>query len=711
MRKFTQHLLPLFLLSAILPASAWYAQNPTPTAESLTEAVFTDSNNVWLLGQTTLFHSVDGGKTFLPSQSLPESYEPGGMAFPTAKDGFILIPAKSAYFESFPRTFLRTRDGGLTWTKTDLPPASNTGGLLRFADAANGWSVMSTTLTPYSSAIARTRDGGATWTTQVDRRPGHLFDLCFTDAQRAWAVGDSGTILATTDGGATWQPQASGVKTPLKTIRFTDARNGWCGGDVGVVLKTADGGATWSPVPVPAFPNVPAFASILFADAQNGFIGEFGKGDEGTRYLRTKDGGAKWDTLRLPISPYFPGSAMCLAAWGPRRLIAAGYQGLILRSDDGGASWAEISQGPRLELNAMHMVDANTGWVAGSNGTFAKTVDGGRHWISQPAPGGGTILRDIQFLSADTGWASAWLGVYRTVDGGKTWAAAEKGQGGDYFCFTDSRNGWGVGSFGMMRRTVDGGRNWTEMTGGGSTQFSDVHFGDARHGIAIGRGAVMVTRDGGDTWTIAKLGSASTAWHTVRMFDSSSAWLAGTDSLYHSEDGGLTWKGYDTEMTGGFYWSEDVRAIHFSKDGRTGAITGERGAVNVTYDGGKTWRGASSGITQQMNAVFVVDASNIWAAGRGGLIYRNGSRPAAVISARPRPRPLAAEITPGLLLYHLEAPGPVRIRLIDMLGRSELLLEARQEAGWRSLPLPRTPMRGRFLEIRAGERRRVLPIR
>jgi photosystem II stability/assembly factor-like uncharacterized protein len=387
MRKSSHHLLPLYLLTAILPTSAWYAQNPSPTAESISEAVFTDSNNVWLLGRTTLFHSVDGGRTFLPARTLPEAYE-RGMAFPTAKDGFILIPTLTGSYESFPRTLLRTRDGGLTWTETELPYNSNTGTLLRFADAANGWSVMSPDHTPYASAIAHTSDGGDTWTTQVEPRAGHLFDLCFTDTQHAWAVGDSGTILATTDGGATWRPQVSGVKTPLKTIRFTDARNGWCGGVAGVVLKTADGGATWSPVPVPAFPNVQAFATILFTDAQNGFIGEFGKGDEGKRYLRTRDGGATWDTLRLPIDIYYPGDAMCLASWGPRRLIAAGYEGLILRSDDGGASWTEISQGPRLEINAMHMVDANLGWVAGSNGTFAKTVDGGRHWISQPAPGG-----------------------------------------------------------------------------------------------------------------------------------------------------------------------------------------------------------------------------------------------------------------------------------------------------------------------------------
>lgn len=709
MEKPSLPLLALAFLTAIHPAYAWYAQNPTPTGEHLSEAVFSDSNSVWLLGETTLLHSTDGGKSFDASLSVPATYGSGGLAFPTAKDGFLLIPAKSAFFESFTRTFLRTRDGGLTWSSTELPVTSNTGPILRFADAENGWSLMTTTLSPYVSAIAHTRDGGLTWTTQVSNRSGHLYDLGFVDAKRAWAVGDSGTILATTDGGATWQPQTSGIKTDLKSIRFTDANKGWCVGDEGVVLKTVDGGATWSPAQVPAFPGSTAFATLLFTDAQNGFIGGFGKGEDGKRYLRTKDGGAKWDTLQLPISAYYPGAVMCLASWGTRRMIASGYQGLILRSEDGGATWTEISQGPRLEINAMHMVDANTGWVAGSNGTFAKTVDGGRHWVSQTAPGGGTILRDIQFLSADTGWASAYSSVYRTVDGGKTWSAAEKGQGGDYFCFTDSRHGWAVGSFGMMRRTVDGGKNWTEMTGGGSTQFSDIHFGDERHGIAVGRGAVMVTRDGGDTWTTVTMSKPSTQWRTVRMLDSSSAWLGGdNDSLYHSEDGGLTWKGIKTEMTGGLDWSEDPRCIHFSKDGKNGAISGEKGNIIVTTDGGKTWRGASSGIVQSMNAVFVVDASNLWAAGRGGLIYRSGNKPAAIRQMRPQVPTLMTKLTPGKIHYFLDVPGPVQIKRMDVLGRSELLFFARQEAGWQSFPLPGMADGFRFLDIRSGGHRRIL---
>ena len=83
-----------------------------------------------------------------------------------------------------------------------------------FADAQHGWAVGK------SALVLRTEDGGKTWKTQktplsIEK---HLFKVRAVDANTAWAVGDWGTIIATTDGGATWQDRSLGV-TPVKTER------------------------------------------------------------------------------------------------------------------------------------------------------------------------------------------------------------------------------------------------------------------------------------------------------------------------------------------------------------------------------------------------------------------------------------------------------------------------------------------------------------
>lgn len=80
------------------------------------------------------------------------------------------------------------------------------------------------------------------------------------------------------------------------------------------------------------------------------------------------------------------------------------------------------------------------------------------------------------FVDSNHGWGASGDVVFRTEDGGATWAAASFAQGGpgangpiDSIHFIDSRRGWVAGhkSCGNLRvsaewsaRTTDGGRTW-----------------------------------------------------------------------------------------------------------------------------------------------------------------------------------------------------------------------------------------------------------
>ncbi|MEJ2467297.1 MAG: YCF48-related protein, partial [Candidatus Thiodiazotropha sp.] len=67
---------------------------------------------------------------------------------------------------------------------------------------------------------------------------------------------------------------------------------------------------------------------------------------------------------------------------GPR-LVAAGERGIILTSDDNGASWQQAKVPTSVNLIALRFVDAKRGWAVGHMGIVLHSEDGGLTWRKQ----------------------------------------------------------------------------------------------------------------------------------------------------------------------------------------------------------------------------------------------------------------------------------------------------------------------------------------
>ena len=93
-------------------------------------------------------------------------------------------------------------------------------------------------------------------------------------------------------------------------------------------------------------------------------------------------------------------------------------------SDDGGKNWHQAKQVPTgSTLTSLSFASAKAGWAAGHNGVILATEDGGetwkrQHWdssVDQP-------LFGIQFVNEKVGVAvGLWSLILRTVDGGQSW--------------------------------------------------------------------------------------------------------------------------------------------------------------------------------------------------------------------------------------------------------------------------------------------------
>jgi photosystem II stability/assembly factor-like uncharacterized protein len=224
-------------------------------------------------------------------------------------------------------------------------------------------------------------------------------------------------------------------------------------------------------------------------------------------------------------------------------------QGLMLVTNDEGATWSQRKIPSTGGLRAVAFLDVNRGLTVGDGGAILATDDAGRSW--QPRTSGTKeVLTDIQMVGEE-GWVAGYDGVLlHTADGGKTWSKQNTGQALslEALFFLDAQNGWAVGWSAMVLHTVDGGKKWQQVKiPGAQWSLSAITFTDAKNGWISGfAGQLFRTKDGGATWEAKK--TPVSGWLTSVGFDAANrGWITSDEGFLTTTDGGDTWKLQPTE--------------------------------------------------------------------------------------------------------------------------------------------------------------------
>ncbi|MCU0702832.1 MAG: glycosyl hydrolase [Fimbriiglobus sp.] len=308
-----------------------------------------------------------------------------------------------------------------------------------------------------------------------------------------------------------WEMLAVPTTAKFRGLSVVSGNVVWASGTSGTVIRTTDGGKTWDVFAVPGaaeldFRDVEAFgpdvAYVLAA-------GE----DDKSRIYKTTDGGKTWH-LQF-TNPDVAGFLDAIAFWDDKTGLALGdpvngHFQLFATTD--GQTWQRLPNLPEAL--------PDEGAFAAS-GTCLVTQGERNAWFCTGGPNGAR--------------------VFRSTDGGATWAASEVPIG---------VKGKTAGGFSLAFRDVEHGM----IVGGDYTKPNEVGANTA------------ITTDGGKTWRRA----LPLPFRSCVAWEPGTWWAAGTSGI--DAFGGQSWQQVDGGNWNAINFRDSV-GWAVGPDGRVGKVT------------------------------------------------------------------------------------------------------------------------------------------
>ncbi len=580
----------------------WSLQNPYPLAGNFTDIQATSDQIAVLVSDDGLIvQTTDAGKHW---DTLFYDNDPifnfRKIAFPDQDHGWAMSDV-----------LMKTNDGGNNWIWA--PTILNNGEYndIFFLDQNIGFVAGKL---GNKATVLMTRDGGQLWSYILsDSSMWAAFSVEFVNDSTGF-VGGYSKALKTTDGGISWTDMQIPIYGfSVKFIHFFDEYNGYIGCEDGRILKTFDGGNSWE---ICADHGI-YLHSMYFTDMSVGWVS--GTVSEQGILKTTFDGGDSWTTCMLDNNNCFYG----IDFFGNDYGWLVGNLGAIHNSIDGGIFWDKKSGTiTSASLEAIHFINQHTGWISCYDpNILLKTNDGGVSW-AEIYDFGENHMRELVFTDEDNGWGYSGAKLFKTMDGGYSWDSIfSVAHWGIKSMHAFDANKIFVTDDTCVYRSMDGGQAWQIVSiCDTSCYYSEITFRENTGWITASKGSwwtyesnIYRSDDGGMNWYLLNISDDYSRLYFINQdtgfavaFHSSwGGWMS--THIDKTTDGGVNW---DTKFsTGGEYWCPSFHSIEFRDENNGWALANNWGLK--TSDGGETWVHPEDPPNHGHDIIFT-DASSGW---------------------------------------------------------------------------------------------------
>jgi photosystem II stability/assembly factor-like uncharacterized protein len=323
------------------------------------------------------------------------------------------------------------------------------------------------------------------------------------------------------------------------------------------------------------------------------------------------------EVLDNPAIPVKSPASVALVAIGRAgaRLVAAGEHGVIIHSDDNGASWQQAAVPVDVTITCLGFVTPRLGWAAGHFGIVLRTQDGGATWAEQlnGLQANQLTMAAAQLASTDEpdslGMPLALRRAAKFVAGGpdKPFLSLVVLSPQKVIVF---------GAYRMTMITNDGGATWADWSLRIGDKFSRNLYAVAPIGpdifIAAEEGLVFRSSDGGQTFPqvtspspVTLFGVTSTASGNAVVFG-----VAGT--CYRSTDRGQTWRAVSINT------QDNLTAAVLLNSGAL-LLGSESGNVFISHDDGASFAALSGLPPMAVSGMVLAPNGQLAVAGQTGV--------------------------------------------------------------------------------------------
>jgi len=553
--------------------------NPNPTIYAINDITFIDENIGFLLTDTEVFRTIDGGDTWVFQTNISSGKKitfSGNIGFIIGNEGNIM----------------KSTSNGNVWNQLDFVDESNLNGISVFGSD----SLFITS----DDFLHISFDGGETWNSKL------LENECngsyFIDSKIGFYTTGNKAILKTIDSGETWYyVKESQFSTNFSVIHFSPQKTGYISFNNGV-YRSVDNGESWSIIS-----NIShEIFDISFPSEQIGFI----SGDFNIIY-KTIDGGVTWDINSDNFD--FGSSTVSVNFVDADKGFITGNRGRMLVTSNSGETWKRYSP-TYSDVEEIDMVTEEIGYMLAGN-EILSTNSNGENWTNLGLIADDGEAYGIDFVDETHGFAIVDRKVYKTTNSGQNWVKAHIAttiSSNDLVGIRFLSQSLGFVSTmegnGALYRTTTAGNTWVEVI---SDKISNIRFLDENFGYAFGDENIYITRDTGVTWELIYDAGNSYYIHDIHFINEDIGYMSVQNGIYKSIDGGVSWNKLGDTFFGNmelYFYNEDI-----------GVVIREYDGLFLTLNGGVNWEQISSNYWARN---FTTSNSDIFQFGENGFVSK-----------------------------------------------------------------------------------------